>query len=336
MKRGRGVSRKFDAAAQRRRAPPVSHKHYTRSGAVNKKLLITAIVVTSLALAALLAYSIERTAWLFGRFEDWAPAAYAAALVVELAAVALIVGASALAHLDRAARAWANRALVAVLSVGALANLAAGYLRGGRATLAQFGSAAEWAPYGVAASLWLTTNLAIPGLILCLSKLLERLVVALADRRRTLAAQRRTLIVRLLHALRAERATTDQVRQGTAQIQATAASLEQTIARASEAAAQQAADLARQQQEIARLQSEAAQQTATIAQQDQEIARLREEVAQAATSGPLDTTAIARALREPRAIDWRTIESLLGVAQATLRGRVERAERNGNGHLVEG
>lgn len=100
---------------------------------MSRRLLTTAIGLTALALAALLAYSLERTAWLFGRFEDWTPAAYAAAGVVELAAVALIVGASALAGLAPAARAWANRALLAVLSVGALANLSAGYLRGGAA-----------------------------------------------------------------------------------------------------------------------------------------------------------------------------------------------------------
>ncbi|MGI0025835.1 MAG: hypothetical protein ACREA4_11935, partial [Nitrososphaera sp.] len=96
---------------------------------MSRRFLSAAIIMTSFALACLLLYSLERTAWLFGRFETWTPAAYAAAGVVELAAVALIVGASALAGLAPAARAWANRALLAVLSVGALANLSAGYLR---------------------------------------------------------------------------------------------------------------------------------------------------------------------------------------------------------------
>jgi hypothetical protein len=143
---------------------------------MSRRLLNSAIGVTALALTALLAYSLERTAWLFGQFETWQEAAYAAAGVVELAAVALIVGASALAGLAPAARAWANRALLAVLSVGALANLSAGYLRGGAATLAAFGG--DWAAYAVAAALWLCTNLAVPGLILCLSKLLEQLIAA--------------------------------------------------------------------------------------------------------------------------------------------------------------
>src|SRR5688572_21979721 len=98
---------------------------------MNRKILTVAIGVNALALVALLGYSIERTAWLFDLFEDWTEAAVAAAVVVELAAVALLVGAGALSHLDAAARAWANRALVAVLSVQALANLSAGYLRGG-------------------------------------------------------------------------------------------------------------------------------------------------------------------------------------------------------------
>ncbi len=140
-----------------------------------------AIAITALALLALLAYSLERSAWLFGLFEQWSILALAAAVVVELAAVALVVGAGALAHIDPLARAWANRALLAVLSVQALANLSAGYLRGGSATLVLFGNG-ERAAYVVAAVLWLVTNLAIPGLILCLSKLLERLLaVAPAD-----------------------------------------------------------------------------------------------------------------------------------------------------------
>ena len=58
----------------------------------------------------------------------------------------------------------------------ALANLSAGYLRGGQATLALFGTADEPSAYAVAAVLWLVTNLAIPGLTLSLSKLLEQLI----------------------------------------------------------------------------------------------------------------------------------------------------------------
>jgi hypothetical protein len=143
-------------------------------------------VAISTALLLLLAYSFERTSWLFGLFETWTPAAQAAALVVELSAVALLVGGGALLILDRAAQAWANRALVAVLSVSALANVTAGYLRGGQQTLALLssgrdGDVARWAAYAVAAALWLVTNLAVPGLILFLSKLLERLISALVS-----------------------------------------------------------------------------------------------------------------------------------------------------------
>lgn len=140
---------------------------------MNRKL---AIGVCALALLALLAYSLERTAWLFQQFESWWLAAYAAAVVVELAAVALIVGASAIAGLDKSAQAWANRALFTVLIVQAFANLSAGYLRGGSATLAQFGSDV-WA-LRVTAALMVATNLAVPILILCLSKLTERLLSA--------------------------------------------------------------------------------------------------------------------------------------------------------------
>lgn len=148
----------------------------------NKTALLAGIGVTSLALILLLIYSFERTSWLFGLFEQWRLAAQAAALVVEVAAVALLVSAGALAHLDARARAWSNRALVAVLSISGLANLAAGFLRGGRSTLALFDTVSTptgaWSAYAVAAALWLVTNLSVPALILCLSKLLEQMLSA--------------------------------------------------------------------------------------------------------------------------------------------------------------
>lgn len=131
------------------------------------------IIATLAALLGLLAYSLERTIWLFQRFEVAAEPAIVAAVVVELAAVALIVSSGAL---PPSARPWGNRALVAVLSVQALANLSAGYLRGGRATLALFGGPDDPSAYAVASVLWLVTNLAIPGLTLSLSKLLEHLI----------------------------------------------------------------------------------------------------------------------------------------------------------------
>lgn len=128
----------------------------------------------ALALLCLLAYSLERTAWLFELFEESKENAYAAALVIELAAVALIAGAGAL---DTASKPWANRALLAILSVQVLGNLSAGYLKGGADTLAKFGS--DWPGYAVAATLWIVANMAVPGLILCLSKLMEQLLVKL-------------------------------------------------------------------------------------------------------------------------------------------------------------
>lgn len=126
----------------------------------------------TIALICLLAYSLERTAWLFELFEESKENAYAAAIVVELAAVALIAGAGAL---DTASKPWANRALLAILSVQAIGNLSAGYLKGGTITLAKFGS--DWPAYYVAATLWLVANIAVPWLVFCLSKLLEQLLV---------------------------------------------------------------------------------------------------------------------------------------------------------------
>ena len=138
---------------------------------MNRTQLKIGIGAVATALIALLYYSLERTAWLFELFEKDKSRAQSAALVVELAAVALLAGASVL---DEKSRPWANRALLAVLSVQALGNLSAGYLEGGWRTLAAFGSG--WAAYAVASTLWLVANLAVPGLVLCLSKLLEQLL----------------------------------------------------------------------------------------------------------------------------------------------------------------
>mgnify|MGYP001585291907 FL=1 len=132
------------------------------------------LVAIAIALLCLLVYSLERTAWLFELFEESPERATAAAVVVELAAVALIAGAGAL---DDKSKPWASRALLAILSVQALGNLSAGYLKGGVATLEKFGS--NNSAYVVAATLWLVANLAVPWLVFCLSKLMEQLIVLL-------------------------------------------------------------------------------------------------------------------------------------------------------------
>lgn len=142
---------------------------------MNRKQTQIGIGAIALALIALLYYSLERTAWLFELFEESKARAQSAAIVVELAAVALLAGASVL---DAKSRPWANRALLAILSVQALGNLSAGYLRGGHRTLSEFGGG--WAAYAVASTLWFVANLAVPGLVLCLSKLLEQMFVTYA------------------------------------------------------------------------------------------------------------------------------------------------------------
>ena len=138
------------------------------------------IIGISIALILLLIYSFERTSWLFGLFEKWQIAAYAAAGVVEVAAVALLIGAAAWGQLNKEQKLWASIALQVVLSIQALANLTAGYLHGGVGTLQTLQTAESgagyWAAYVVAAALWLVVNLAVPTLILCLSKLLEGLI----------------------------------------------------------------------------------------------------------------------------------------------------------------
>ena len=146
----------------------------------NKQAILMGIIGISIALICLLVYSFERTSWLFGLFESWHIAAYAAAGVIEVAAVALLIGAAAWSQLDQERRLWASIALQVVLSIQALANLTAGYLHGGAATLRLLQTAESgagyWAAYVVASALWLVVNLAVPTLILCLSKLLEGLI----------------------------------------------------------------------------------------------------------------------------------------------------------------
>ncbi len=132
------------------------------------------LVAIAIALLCLLIYSLERTAWLFELFEESSERATAAAVVVELAAVALIAGAGAL---DAVSKPWANRALLAILSVQAIGNLSAGYLKGGERTYAMFG--AQGAAWHVAATLWIVSNLAVPWLVFCLSKLMEQLIMVL-------------------------------------------------------------------------------------------------------------------------------------------------------------
>ena len=146
----------------------------------SRQAILVGIFGISVALVLLLVYSFERTSWIFGLFEQWQIAAYAAAGVVEVAAVALLIGAAAWGQLDKERRLWASVALQVVLSIQALANLTAGYLHGGYATLNLLRTDAQgkgyWAAYVVASALWLVVNLAVPMLILCLSKLLEGLI----------------------------------------------------------------------------------------------------------------------------------------------------------------
>lgn len=66
-----------------------------------------------------------------------------------------------------------------------------------------------------------------------------------------------------------------------------------------------------------------AQRDERVAQQERELAQLRELAVQPLHSGDLDLMQLAQALREPRAIPWREIEQMIGVAQSTLRARLK-------------
>jgi hypothetical protein len=300
---------------------------------MTRRTVIIAALATGLALLALLGYSLERTAWLFARFETQLELAYAAAVVVELAAVALIAGASAIAGLDLAARAWANRALLAVLSTQALANLAAGYLRGGQATLGLFGS--TWPAYAVASTLWLVVNLSVPALVLCLSKLLERLIASPAMRRsrRDLRAQRRALVRRLVGVVRTARALLDSATADLAQAHAQLAQLQAVAAQPDPIVAHQSSEIAQLQAQLAQTEQAAAQQAreqaAQLRRQEQEIAQLRQEAAQLLNSGEIDRVEIARRLRS-HGDSLRESALLLRMPESTLRSRLKEA----NGHEV--
>lgn len=315
---------------------------------MNRRILTTAIIVNALALLALLGYSLERTAWLFQRFETDTVLPIAAAVVIELAAVALLVGASAIARLDEHARAWANRALVAVLSVQALANLSAGYLRGGHATLALFqqGSAGYWAAYAVGAALWLVVNLSVPMLILFLSKLLERLVSAHASGKdgslRTIYASRRSLVRRLIAMVRNERRLLDTATRHLTEARLQSASAAETAAyvrtleEKSAAAEQEAERLRTQATEAARRAARLEQQSALDKQIINEHAetadRLSVELEVVSALSTMEPRSIAQALRNKN-VSLRTIGDVLGVSEKTIRNWT--TDVRTNGHLVE-
>lgn len=297
--------------------------------------LLVAILASFLALVALLAYSLERTAWLFTQFEQQQELAYAAAVVVELAAVALIAGSGAIGHLDQTARAWANRALIAVLSTQALANLSAGYLRGGRALLLLLDPEGGGAAYAVAAALWLVINLSVPALVLCLSKLLERLLAtrAIAAQRTAEAAQLQPLLDAATADLAQAHSQTAQIQAQLAQLQAAAAQPDPLLAQYEEGVAQLQEELLRREGILAQERERAAQQArnheAQLRSQEQELAQLREQAAQPIVFDGIDVLRVARRLRDGGASSRETAD-LLRMKESTLRDRLGKAAQNGH------
>lgn len=168
----------------------------TRRGAISIAIVII------VALLALLVYSLDRTSWLLAQYElsqpgtlaDWlglSPLALgvAAALVIEVGAVALVAG-DVLALERSKIQRYATAGLAVVLSVQALANLLAGYLRGYasvRTTLQAHGASADAAWY-VAGLSWVLSSAAVPALIFILSKLAAHVLrLALSAPRATTA-----------------------------------------------------------------------------------------------------------------------------------------------------
>lgn len=157
---------------------------------MTRRALITIAVLIFIALLALLVYSLDRTSWLLAQYElsqqgtlaDWlglSPLALgvAAALVIEIGAVALVAG-DVLAIERSAIKRYATAGLAVVLSVQALANLLAGFLRGYagvRQTLEAHGASAD-AAWWVAGLSWVLSSAAVPALIFILSKLAAHVV----------------------------------------------------------------------------------------------------------------------------------------------------------------
>lgn len=269
-----------------------------------KKPILPHMVVigVGLALAALLLYSLDRSAWLFTLYETGQPRAdligLAAAIVIELATIALIAGdglAEALSEdpaTQHALRIWSGRGLVIVLLVQALANLVAGYLRGGVILFQQLGQG--WAAYGVAAVAWIAVNAAVPLLIFALAKIES-------------------------HALRLvlAQAPADAVPglAQVAQLEDQLAFVQRNLAHAEERADTANALLARATEEHS---------TLTI-QLEHMVERLAQAESASVLPGDLDVLAIAQELRQPRSTGtpWRTIETLVHVPQSTLRRKVE-------------
>lgn len=142
---------------------------------LSKTTLRWFIGIAGLAILALMVYSIDRTAWVFGLFEGDRAYAHefglAAAIVIELAGIAFII---AEATAVKQIRFWVVLGLAAILIVQTLANLIAGALRGFdtiASALPTNGWATAWA-----LALWAFANALIPALIFILSKIEAYLV----------------------------------------------------------------------------------------------------------------------------------------------------------------
>jgi signal transduction histidine kinase len=187
---------------------------------------VTASLIV-LGLATMLAYSLDRTGWLLSLYEHNfpdTPAAwlgipphwlgFAAAIVVELGAVALVATESLIIG-DPVLRRWASAGLVIVVAVQGMANLLAGYIRGFWAPQALLtgqpvGTAAWWGAFVVALLAWLIANAAAPALIFILSKALARVLpAAFSQQSRERPRELRALVRRLVRALRDTRAAAE-------------------------------------------------------------------------------------------------------------------------------
>lgn len=152
---------------------------------MSRRAYLTIAGLLFVALVLLLIYSLDRTSWLLAQYElsqadtlaaylGLSPLALgvAAALVIEIGAVALVAG-DVLAIRHPEIKRYASAGLAVVLAVQALANLLAGFVRGYQAvlnTLTAHHASADIA-WWVAGISWILSSVAVPALIFLLSKL---------------------------------------------------------------------------------------------------------------------------------------------------------------------
>jgi hypothetical protein len=164
----------------------------------NTKTLAWGIGFIAFALFILMAFSIERTAWLISIFESGQAGpvfGYAAAIIIEIAAIAFIAAEIMIAPKSSLGK-LVMGGLILILVLQSMANGVKGWINGWEGMRAILGSDNKLAQ-AIAGAAWLVVNGLIPLLIFILSKLLAsfiaQLLAALDTKNRADLARRRLI-----------------------------------------------------------------------------------------------------------------------------------------------